>query len=121
MKVLSFAARVWLGLAAVLAGAAALRFLLIEPHEVGHLCLQGDAPWWCLVREGTVSAFRSQAFGWLSLAAGCWAWWRESARWAAAAMLVGAAGLMLYNTNLAAPGVLLGIVMLAKGARPRSA
>jgi hypothetical protein len=117
----SFPLRVWLGLVAILAATAALRFLLIEPHEIGHLCLQTDAPWWCGVRDGVAIAFRSQAFGWLSLAAGLWAWWRSDARWAAAAMLVGAAGLMLYNTDLAAPGVLLGIIVLAKGARLRAA
>jgi hypothetical protein len=117
----SFAFRIWLGLVVVLAATAALRFLLIEPHEIGHLCLQTDAPWWCAAREGVAITFRTQAFGWLSLAAGLWAWWRSDARWAAVAMLVGAGGLMLYNTDLAAPGVLLGIIALAKGGRPRAA
>lgn len=107
----------WLGTALVLAACAALRFLLIEPHEIGHLCLQDSAPWWCELRSGLAVAFRSQAFGIVSLAAGVWAWWRADARWAAAAMLIGAAGLMLYNTNLAAPGVLLGIIALAREAR----
>lgn len=116
----SFAFRVWLGLVAVLAATAALRFLLIEPHEIGHLCLESDAPWWCGVRSGVVAAFRSQAFGWLSLAAGLWAWWKADVRWAAVAMLVGAAGLMLYNTNLAAPGVLFGVIALAQGGRARA-
>ena len=117
----SFALRAWLGLVAVLAATAALRFLLIEPHEIGHLCLQSEAPWWCAVREGLAIAFRSQAFGLLSLAAGAWGWWKGDARWAAVAMLVGAAGLMLYNTDLAAPGVLAGIIVLARGDRARAA
>jgi hypothetical protein len=117
----SFALRTWLGLVVVLAATAALRFLLIEPHEIGHLCLQDGAPWWCAVRDSLATAFRSQAFGWLSLAAGLWAWWRSDPRWAAAAMLVGAAGLMFYNTDLAAPGVLLGVIALAKDGRPRPA
>lgn len=107
----------WLGLVVVLAATAALRFLLIEPHEIGHLCLQAEAPWWCAARSGLAAVFRTQAFGVASLAAGGWAWWRGDARWAAAAMLIGAAGLMLYNTNLAAPGVLLGIIALAREAR----
>jgi hypothetical protein len=118
---LPFALQIWLGFVVVLAATAALRFLLIEPHEIGHLCLQTDAPWWCAARGGIATAFRSQAFGWASLAAGLWAWWRRDARWAAVAMLVGAAGLMLYNTNLAAPGVLLGVIVLAKVGRPRAA
>lgn len=110
-----FAQRTWLALAAILAATAALRFLLIEPHDIGHLCLQADAPWWCAARGAVAAAFRSQAFGALGLACGLWAWLRGEPRWAAAAMLVGGAGLMLYNTNLAAPGVLLGIIVLARG------
>jgi len=116
-----FARAAWLALAATLAATAALRFLLIEPHDIGHLCLQTDAPWWCAVRGGIAAAFRSQAFGGLSLACGLWAWFRGDARFAAAAMVVGAAGLMLYNTDLAAPGVLLGIIALAQRGRARAA
>src|SRR5690606_26079025 len=67
---LSPALSTWLAVAAVLGVTGALRFMLIEPHEIGHLCLQADAPWWCAVRSGLAVAFRSQAFGWISLAAG---------------------------------------------------
>ena len=116
-----FARATWLALAAALGATAALRFLLIEPHDIGHLCLQADAPWWCALRGAVATAFRSQAFGGVSLACGLWAWLRTDARWAAAAMVVGAAGLMLYNTDLAAPGVLLGIIALAQRGRARAA
>jgi hypothetical protein len=115
-----FALWAWAAVAAVLAATAALRFLLIEPHEIGHLCLQAEAPWWCAARGALAAAFRSQAFGALSLACALWSWRRRDVRWAAAAMVVGAAGLMLYNANLAAPGVLLGVIVLAqaRSARP---
>lgn len=53
----------WLALLAVAGAAAALRYGVIEPSEVGDLCSGSLAPAWCHGRALLVRGFQHHAFG----------------------------------------------------------
>ncbi|MFO0995830.1 MAG: hypothetical protein U1F33_04035 [Alphaproteobacteria bacterium] len=102
------------GAAAVLLLGLAVRFFFIEPAEMGQACLAGEAPWWCPLRDGLVRFFRADGFGFLAVAAGLLAHLMGSRRWAAGAVLLGAAALVLYNTGLGAVAFLLGVLRMVR-------
>ena len=104
----------WTAVAAVLGLALALRYLLVEPHAMGHLCDLGDGPWWCYFRLAVILTFSIGGLGFVSLGAGIVSLFRRSRTAAVAAMLVGTAGLVLYNADSAAIGFLLGMIQLAR-------
>ena len=98
--------------------AMALRYGVIEPREIGAACQAGLGPWWCGVRMAVVMVFQSGVLGGGSLIAaaaevviGDKAWGRAAA---VAAMMTGAAGLVLYNAGLGGAGFLLGLITLAR-------
>jgi hypothetical protein len=121
-------AAVLFGLA--LAVAAAARFFLVEPAELAHRC--GDTPGTavCALRRVVVSLFRFQQPGWAAAVAGaialCCAPHRGAPQVSSAmrtrvastsgyaALVFGAIGLMLYSYDLAAVGLLLGVVALTR-------
>jgi len=113
--------------AASLTAALAVRYGLIEPQALGLACKAAQAPWWCLPREAIIQAFHSGALGFVSLACGVAAhvpWPALVGRglerlgaaldqprlYAALALGLGAAGLVLYNASLAAVGFTLGLI-----------
>ena len=99
-------------LAIALAGAA--RFAWVESHAMAAAC---DAAAWqrgCVGRSLVIQSFVEQRLAWFS-----WVFAVAAtvlrARWAAAlALVVGAAGLVLYCTELAAPAVLLALLVFAR-------
>lgn len=105
-------------LAAAALGLAWLaRAQLIEPTHWSAAC--DAAPWQgfeCRLRRALIEAFVSQRIGWTALAAaiGAAAW--GSPRLAYAALGLGSAGLVLYSVSVAAPAVLVAVLVLARTA-----
>jgi hypothetical protein len=109
------AAAVSIVLAAV--AAALLRFYVVEPEAVAHLCGAPDAPWWCALRSGVIAAFGTNALAVGALAAAAIAIVSRLSGAGLAAACLGVAGLMLYSVEAGAIAFLLGLIALA---RPRN-
>jgi hypothetical protein len=115
-----FGAAVLVAIAAAVA--AVLRFQVVEPEALAHLCGAAAAPWWCTLRAAVVAAFASQALAIAAVAAGVLAIVTRRAGAAIAAACLGAAGLVLYAVEAGAIGFLLGALALARaGDRPGGA
>ncbi len=95
-------------------GLLLFRWFAIENHPLGESCEAGQGPWWCIIRHGIIQIFVREGFGLTSLLAGLAAFIIGSRRLAMAAVLLGAAGLVLYNVNYASLGALIGLVQLAR-------
>lgn len=116
-------ARVWTGTAlavwivcaaGILALAFVLRYLWIEPSAMGLACAALPPPWWCAPRRSIILVHQHDGWGLVALAGGIvtllFRW-----RWAAALGLTGGLlGLVLYNTGLAAVGLLLVLLRLLR-------
>jgi hypothetical protein len=102
-------------LVATVAGAVGyvLRYRWVEPDFLGALCRSSEAAWWCPLRTALIVATETNALGITALSAGIVAL-LATGRAALAASLaaagIGGAGLFLYNTTLAAAGVLLAML-----------
>ncbi len=111
--------------AIALALAASVRYALIEPLAIAHLCGAPGAPWWCAPRGLAAGALHAGALGVGAIAAGVVAILARSSAWALAAAGLGAAGLVLYAAAAGAVGCLLGLLVLARaspyGRREREA
>jgi len=106
--------RALLWTAAGLALGAVLRYAVIEPRDIGQTCGGVGIPWWCLPRSALIKAHEWFAYGAVSITAAGLAWWRNSAGWGQVALAVGAVGLVAYNTELAAVGMLLALLKLMR-------
>lgn len=109
---------VFLSLATVasLAAAFALRYGLVEPRDLTLQCDAGAETFTCLVRRTTVGIFLWFGFAIVTVAAVLLALLRPSFLMLLVACVVGAFGLVLYNTTATAVGLsLLPLVF----ARPR--
>jgi hypothetical protein len=100
--------------AAILALAFVIRFLWIEQTEIGLACAAVPAPWWCLPRTAIIHVHQYNGWGLAALCGGIAAllfrW-----RWAAIlGLAAGLLGLVLYNTGLAAVGLLLTLLRLLR-------
>ena len=107
--------------AAVSAGiGAAIRFLLIEVHEIGQLCDPGNGPPWCMARQAMVQLFLIRypfgvgALGIASLVAGAAALIQTGRLAIIIAACLGGFGTVLYNADLAAIGLVLSLVAAAR-------
>ncbi|MES1989610.1 MAG: hypothetical protein V4441_01505 [Pseudomonadota bacterium] len=105
----------WVGVGLASLGAAiALRYLVIEPHDIGFACADTVTPWWCTPRQGVVMMHLWKAWGWLGLGGGVlglafgWRW----AVWLGYVMSL--MGLVLYNADLAAIGLVLTCLRLPR-------
>jgi hypothetical protein len=98
---------------AVVATALAVRFLVIE-GSMAQACIAAAPPSWCAARNSLVQFFRAEGFGYAALAAGILAHLFGGRPMAIVALIVGAAGLVLYNTGLASVAVLLGLLRLVR-------
>ena len=98
---------------AVVAAALAVRFLVIE-GSMAQACISATPPSWCAARNSLVQFFRAEGFGYAALAAGILAHLFGGRPMAVVALVVGAAGLVLYNTGLASVAVLLGLLRLVR-------
>jgi hypothetical protein len=95
--------------------ATGVRYRFIEPEALGAAC-EGGGPWWCAPRTLLIVATELGAFGMLALAAAVAALLigtRRHAYSAHAALLVGGAGLILYNATFSGIAVVLALLTLA--------
>jgi hypothetical protein len=96
------------------AAAAFLRFQLVEPEALAHLCDAAAAPWWCTLRAVVIAAFATNALAIAAVAAGGVALATRRSGAALAAACLGVAGLVLYAVEAGAIGFLLGALALAR-------
>ena len=99
---------------ATLGLAMSLRYLLIEPHDIGYACADTVSPWWCVPREGVVQMHIWKVWGLSGLAGGLlglvfgWRW----AVWLGYVMSL--MGLVLYNADFASIGLVLTCLRLPR-------
>jgi hypothetical protein len=97
-----------------LALALVTRYVWIESTEIGLSCAAAPAPWWCEPRYVVIRIHQLDGWGMVALAAGLsslltrWYWL------ALVALVVGMIGLVLYNTGLAAVGLLAGLLLILR-------
>jgi hypothetical protein len=110
------AVRIAVSVAIALVVAVGVRYAIIEPVGLAHLCGAPGAPWWCAPRALAAAALDAGALGFGSLAAGVLAIFTRLSGWALAGACLGAAGLVLYAAATGAVGLLLGLLVLARTA-----
>jgi hypothetical protein len=100
--------------AGALALALVARYVWIESTEIGLSCAAAPAPWWCEPRYLIIRFHQENGWGLITLAAGLislltrWYWM------ALVALMVGMLGLVLYNTGLAAVGLLVALLLIVR-------
>jgi hypothetical protein len=104
----------WLLILASLLLSLWLRYSLVELAEFGFFCEGGGASWLCPVRWAIVQSFNSYGLGYFALFLGALATLTRSASVALGAGVVGMMGLILYNWDYSALGLLLGVLALAR-------
>lgn len=110
--------------AAALGFALLLRYGFFQSRAVGAICLAADRPWWCDVRDvlGMIHGF--WIWGWAGLGAAAAGFWLRWPRALGAGLVLSIIGLVVYNTELGAAGLilsLLGAAAILEGrAKPRS-
>ena len=106
--------------AIALAIATGVRYAIVEPAGLAHLCGAPGAPWWCAPRALAAAVLDAGALGFGAIGAGALAILTRRSGWALAAACLGAAGLVLYAVATGAVGLLLGLLVLARtgGATP---
>ena len=97
---------------------AAIRYWFYEPETFGSICYY-EYPWWCVFRTFIAIETRHYGFGWTSLALatiGLIRIWmgRSPTPFAYGALVIGGMGLLLYDTTLSAPAVLLATLSLVR-------
>ncbi len=104
----------WLAIMLVGLAAAALRYQVVEPNQIGAWCSAGDAPAWCAWRHALVSGFLNYSYGYAALAAVLPAllWRHPAPAWLAAAL--GAFALQLYCVEAGALALLVGSLRLLR-------
>lgn len=105
-------------LAAVFGVALAARFLMVEPRGASLMCESAQAEWWCPLRGALVPVFQWYVFGIVSVVAGLVGLIFGGRAWGVAALLAGAAGLVLYNAEPAAVGFVLGLIVVTRKREP---
>jgi hypothetical protein len=106
----------WLTIAAAGVLAALLRYQLVQPAAIAHVCDAGGGPWWCTARSLVIATFSTYGIGYAALIASAVALGRRSAGAALAAAAFGIAGLVLYCYEAGAVGFLVGLLVLARAA-----
>jgi hypothetical protein len=103
----------WCGALALVLGWL-LRYQVIEPRSMGQMCGGIGTPWWCPLRTGLIKAHEWYVYGGVAILCAAMAWWRNDARWAVAGFACAGVGLVVYNTELAAVGLLLALLKLIR-------
>lgn len=98
----------------------AIRYGFVEPEALGAAC-ERTAPWWCPIRTGFIMFTEWRGFGWLAaaLAAAALAGLLAdrpalTRRCAAAALVAGGLGMILYNAGLAIPAAVIAALCLMR-------
>jgi hypothetical protein len=104
---------------AVIAAAAlgygfAMRYWVIEDSSIGVACGAGRATWICASRHTAIALFAPEVFGGVALGAALLNLLRPSVVFWAIALAAGGAGIVLYNTALAALAAAVLILSLAR-------
>jgi hypothetical protein len=94
----------------------AIRLLLVEPDEMAQACAVNAAQGSCRVRDLAIQGFARHLYGPISIAAALLGWLGGIRLFAVLAMVAGMAGAVLYDFELAALGLLLGALLLARAA-----
>lgn len=104
----------WLAVALVALAAATLRYGVIEPASMTHLCSADGGPRWCAWRQWAVLGFLSYGYGYAALTAAFVALVARHpvAAWLAAAL--GFAALVLYCFEAGAFALLVGALRLLR-------
>lgn len=107
----------FLALAALAAAAGwGLRYAVVEPEALGEACRIGG-PWWCPLRTALIVATEWGGLGIagaLAAVAAIFVRGRAAYFLIAVAMVLGGAGLYLYNTTFAAAAVLIALLRAAR-------
>lgn len=90
-----------------------IRYTFVEPEAMGAACERAN-PWWCPIRTGFIVFTRWDGFGWLAVALAAAAVaalllrrLAPSRRFAAAALVAGGFGMILYNATLSVPAAVI--------------
>lgn len=91
----------------------AIRLLIVEPDEMAKQCLGYDMSltWQCRLRDLAIYGFSRHLYGPISLGAALLAAIGGLRAFAAGAIVVGMAGVVLYDFDLAAIGLLSGALL----------
>jgi hypothetical protein len=110
--------RAWLVPVILGGGALALalvtRYVWIESTEIGLTCSALPPPWWCEFRYQVIMVHQHDGWGLAALATGILALLTRWYPLALLSLMVGVIGLVLYNTGLAAVGLLAGLFPLIR-------
>ncbi len=114
----AFRPRRWMTAAlAALAFALLLRYAFFQSRAVGAICLEAGRPWWCEACDDLGMIHGLWIWGWTGLAGGATGFW-FGRRWALGAGLIASIiGLVVYNTELGAAGLILTLLGLAAQSR----
>jgi len=104
----------WLALLVVGAGAATLRYGLVESSAVGQLCASAHAPAWCTARLWLVLGFLRGIYGIVALVVAVLALLGRRAWLAWLAAALGVFALLLYCVEAGALAVLVGCLRLLR-------
>lgn len=104
----------WLGIAAIGALAAWLRYGLIESPQLAPLCVAAQGPWWCDARQWLVLGFLDNVYGITALLAAAWALVVRGALSAWLAAALGLFALVLYGFQTGALALLVGCLCLLR-------
>jgi hypothetical protein len=90
------------------------RYVWIESTETGLACSALPPPWWCEARYLVIMVHQHDGWGLTTLAAGILALLTRWYPLALLALVVGLIGLVLYNTGLAAVGLLAALLLILR-------
>jgi len=99
---------------AALGLALVTRYVWIESTEIGLSCSAVPPPWWCALRYVVIRIHQQDGWGLTALAAGILALLTRWYPLALLALVVGPIGLVLYNTGLAAVGLLAALLVILR-------
>lgn len=108
--------KVMLFAAALTAVMQAIRLLLVEPDEMAQACAANAQTWQCQLRMLAINGFARHIYGPVSVCAALLAWLGGIRLFAVLAMMAGMAGVVLYDFELAALGLMLGAMLLVRDA-----
>ena len=87
---------------------------LVEPDVIGSLCRASGGPDWCEVRRLVIQGFVHNVYGWLSVLAALFAFWRRVESLAWLGLVSGLVGCVLYRFEPAGAGLLAAVLILGR-------
>lgn len=125
----------WTIVVAAAAAASWLRHQWVEGQGLGALCVQSPEQWPCAPRQVVIDVFLNHKLGGVAIGLGvvalCWAWWgrqpdsaaHSGAVWmiSVCAATAAAAGLVLYDADLSALGLIISAMACARATQPPDA